>query len=211
MVVGNDVVDLTVTRTRREHPGFAARVCSAAELRVIDASRDGSRTLWSFFAAKEAAYKALSKLRSVRFVPRAFNVDAALTCVRHQDQELELRVFVTDEFVHAVAFEGADEPLAGVAQSSEAAASAAVRELARGLASASLNEEPSAFAVVRERAARSWDGYGPPRLLLRGHAVDIDVSLSHHGSYIACALEQRSSREPSVDQLVYGFPFASQE
>ena len=195
MVVGNDVVDLAAARTRREHPAFAARVCSAAELRVIDASDDRTRTLWSFFAAKEAAYKALSKLRSVRFVPRAFAVDEDFTCVRYADEELRLRVFEAQHFVHALAFDGAQEPLSDIGECQEANASIEVRRLARALAARVLGEELSALAVLREPVPHSWDGYGPPRLLLRGRWAGFDVSLSHDGGCVACALERAARSE----------------
>ncbi|MFZ5889466.1 MAG: 4'-phosphopantetheinyl transferase superfamily protein [Myxococcota bacterium] len=194
MVVGNDIVDLALMRERPEHPAFAERVCSEAELGVLYASRDRARALWSLFAAKEAAYKALSKLHSVRFVPRAFCVDAAFTTVQQAGDQLTLRLFHGASFVHASVFDGAS-PLWDFARRDSACASDAVRVLARCLAGRYLHEEPGAFSVVRDRALGAWDGYGPPRLLLRGRPVGLDVSLSHHGRYVACAVERRSGSE----------------
>jgi phosphopantetheinyl transferase (holo-ACP synthase) len=186
--VGNDIVDLAVTRARPEHPAFAQRVCSEAELRLLGASTDRARTLWCLFAAKEAAYKALSKLRGVRFVPRAFEVDESLTRVRHAELELKLRVFDGAEFVHALAFAGDREPLWDSQECRSPSTSAEVRALVCRLAASYLRERREAFAVVRDALGRAWDGYGPPRLLLRGRSAGLDVSLSHHGRYVACAL-----------------------
>ena len=124
MVVGNDIVDLALMRARPEHKAFAERVCAEAELELLRASRDRARTLWGLFAAKEAAYKALSKLHSVRFVPRAFVVARDFGSVCHGDERLALRLSNAASFVHASAFDAGEPPLWDFAERDSASASA---------------------------------------------------------------------------------------
>jgi hypothetical protein len=43
--------------------------------------------------------------------------------------------------------------------------------------------------VERVPVPGSWDGFAPPRLWKDGAPVELDVSLSHHGRFVACAWE----------------------
>ena len=63
MIVGNDVVDLSAPRTRDRHLDrrFVTRVFTDDEAHALVASPDPSLALWRAWAAKEAAYKAVSK------------------------------------------------------------------------------------------------------------------------------------------------------
>jgi phosphopantetheinyl transferase (holo-ACP synthase) len=115
-VIGNDVVDLAdpAIAGHHENERFLTRVCSEDERRRVVTARD----LWSLFAAKEAAYKALVKLGgSPGFGHRAIRVAADLGSVTWRDVRLALRVTGDRDHVHAVAWsedaEGA-APLARV-------------------------------------------------------------------------------------------------
>ena len=75
--IGNDIVDLTSpdsigkSRDRR----FIARVFTPEEQEGIERSPTPDTTLWMFWAAKEAAFKAASKLKpGLSFIHRAFVV-----------------------------------------------------------------------------------------------------------------------------------------
>ena len=75
--IGNDIVDLTSlesigkSRDRR----FIARVFTLEEQVRIDRSESPDTTLWMFWAAKEAAFKAVSKSRpGLSFIHRAYVV-----------------------------------------------------------------------------------------------------------------------------------------
>ena len=76
--VGNDVVDLTNHRTRGRAADerFIARVFAADERRTIETSAEPDLELWCLWAAKEAGFKAISKLlgEPPPFVHRAFEV-----------------------------------------------------------------------------------------------------------------------------------------
>ena len=79
--IGNDIVDLTdpdnigKSRDRR----FIARVFTPEEQVRIDRSESPDTTLWMFWAAKEAAFKAISKSRpGLSFIHRAYVVTLPL-------------------------------------------------------------------------------------------------------------------------------------
>lgn len=81
VVVGNDVVDMLDPRLqgKPDDARFVERVLSSSERRFLDASADPDLELWCLWAAKEAAYKAVSKLRPEPpvFSHAAFVVDWA--------------------------------------------------------------------------------------------------------------------------------------
>ncbi|HET9948059.1 MAG TPA: 4'-phosphopantetheinyl transferase superfamily protein [Longimicrobiales bacterium] len=74
--IGNDVVDLARPRTSAlaGDERFLKRVLAAEEREALAAAADPGVELWSRWAAKEAAYKALTKLAGTTppFVHRAF-------------------------------------------------------------------------------------------------------------------------------------------
>ena len=77
LVIGNDIVDLTVpeNRGRSGDRRFRARVFTAAEEEWIDAAAAPDTMLWMLWAAKEAAFKAALKLRpGLTFRPREYAV-----------------------------------------------------------------------------------------------------------------------------------------
>lgn len=76
--VGNDIVDLTNPRTERRSADerFVARVLDPDEQRTVQTSTEPDLELWCLWAAKEAGFKAISKLvgEPPPFVHRAFKV-----------------------------------------------------------------------------------------------------------------------------------------
>ena len=207
-VIGNDVVDLTDPAIARHHDKerFIERVCSEDERARVATARD----LWSLFAAKEAAYKAVVKLGgSPGFGHRSIHVAPDLATVAWRDLRLALHIAVGDDHVHAVAWTEGGRPLARVvrvdAEASlvvDAEASPVVdaeasppieaesdraRAVLRELLSTALGYPAGELEVVRDSSPGSWDGYGPPRVLLAGAKLDADVSLSHDGHFVAAA------------------------
>jgi len=76
--IGNDVVDLGADRvgSMATNPRFVARVFSAQERLALGRSEDPFLETWRMWAAKEAAYKVVSKVRGEPpvFVHRDFEV-----------------------------------------------------------------------------------------------------------------------------------------
>ncbi len=193
-MIGNDLVDLgdPELAPERRHPRFDRRVFSRREREVLGASGAPDRLRWIFWAAKEAAYKVARKIdpRTV-FSPSRFEVDVDATlkgCVHHGGDRFELRVDEAGGRIHALASEmtlhEADllwrvAPFEGDAQT----ASKAVRALARRELAAALDlpvEELEIDRVDRIPVPATCHG-----------ELDVDLSLSHHGGFIAFACDLR--------------------
>jgi hypothetical protein len=191
--LGNDVVDLADPEARLDglHPRFAARVFTPAERKALEASGDRHVLHWALWAAKESAYKALVRVepRTV-FAPRAFEVDllapppgdgVAAGRVRHGGRSFALEVSRRGDVLHAMAWDDADNCPGGGPMWQVAIA------------------DGETGAVVRRLAVRAigfilQPGYEPIRIVGRPPvvvgatgALDLVVSLSHHGRFVAFA------------------------
>ncbi|MDO9228498.1 MAG: 4'-phosphopantetheinyl transferase superfamily protein [Syntrophales bacterium] len=203
--MGNDVVDLkdpeNIGKSRDDR--FLCRVFTAGERELIASVPSPDTLLWSLWAAKEAAYKAVSSADpAVCSIPRRYRVvleaeDATRKIVRLAGKvitprgELVLEVTVSADWVHALAA-GAEEALKRLCQR--------VKRLEGGKGAVN----PSAFvrgALLREIARRldcpvgdlsvvkNQDGLGAPRVLFRGELLAAEVSLSHDGRFAAFAFD----------------------
>lgn len=175
--VGNDVVDLEDPETLGAHPRFAERIGATGG------------DVWFQFAAREAAFKALRKIApEIRPIPRRFVVSAEGDRVACGDASVRIRCERSAAFVHVVAWSGASTILHGVeAVAPDEDASVRVRLLLREGVGRRLGLDPARLRVVREPDPSSWDGRGPPLLCLDDAPLDVDVSLSHHGRFVAWA------------------------
>jgi hypothetical protein len=191
-MLGNDIVDLGDPETRpgARHPRFDARVFTREERALLSAAPDPERLRWSLWAAKEAAYKCLKKLApETCFSPVRFAVLLEAGRVDCGGQRLRLALFVEGDALHAVATDAGDPEhvvlrtlAARPAGESPGAASQAVRALARAAAAAQLGCPPDEIEISREGRR--------PRLRRRGASDELDLSLSHHGRFLAVALER---------------------
>jgi phosphopantetheinyl transferase (holo-ACP synthase) len=190
--LGNDVVDLANAETRLDglHPRFAERVFTPAERRALQESGDRHVLHWALWAAKESAYKALRRAdpRAI-FAPRAFEVDlpahpvpGAVMAgrVRHGGRSHALEVALRGEVLHAVAWDPAG-PLtttirAAVAGAGRDPGTDARRLAARGIGAA-LGVDPGGVRIAGR----------PPVASRAGRPLDLVVSLSHHGRFVAFA------------------------
>ena len=190
--IGNDVIDLLDPEISRHHERsrFVRRVCNDSEIERLAASEDPHRLLWSLFAAKEAGFKVVAKLApGIPFSPRRFAVDETSTRVTHDGRRLFLQVTQDHDWVHAVARQGEGEPVWAVERRrAETGQSTAVRDLAARLAAEHLSLAPATLAVQREDDRRFRDDLAPPRLLCETQPLEVDLSLSHDGAWVACAL-----------------------
>lgn len=190
-MVGNDVVDLADREAAEgaTHPRFDARVFSQAEQRTLRASGSPSRLRWMLWAAKEAAYKLTKKVEPGSiFAPSRFDVHLEGSMhgrVLHEGRELALVLCADGHAVHAIAAERATDfdhivsaflPARRPDESSREVRELAARTLAQRMG-------VPARAVRIERRGRI------PRLEVRGHAAAFDLSLSHHGRFVAFACD----------------------
>jgi phosphopantetheinyl transferase (holo-ACP synthase) len=199
-MVGNDVVDLRdlETRARGLHPRFDARVFACSEGEALRASEAPQRLRWRLWAAKEAAYKVARKLDPrVIFSPARFVVtfdDARQGRVRCAAGTVSVVLHEDGESVHAIATDdGASEPrilFARAIASDPREASRAVRQLAIRSVAERLSTDPRQLRVVRRGRIPQLvigDTDAMPRTL--------DLSLSHHGRFVAfaCDLERSAA------------------
>jgi len=194
--VGNDVVDLALPETRLDglHPRWVERVFGTAECSALDASRSRHLLHWSLWAAKESAYKARKRLEPATvFSPKEFEVELsplpATGCggvaagrVTHRGDVFGLEVRLDGASVHAVAT-SEDEAGARVLWKVERARcepGLAARRLAATAIASALGLDPTGLQIVRR----------PPVATFRGRRIEVGVSLSHHGRFVAfaCAL-----------------------
>jgi phosphopantetheinyl transferase (holo-ACP synthase) len=188
-MIGNDVVDLTQRGTQpgAQHPRFDARVFSERERELI-ASDATQRVRWVLWAAKEAAYKVAKKLdRAVVWAPARFEVSLdsreAGGVVRHGEREFALRVEACDAYVHALArgVPSAGSERSGVAEAASADLSGAVREFARAALAVQVGCSAERLSIAKRGRI--------PLLCVDGEPARADLSLSHHGRFVAFACE----------------------
>jgi phosphopantetheinyl transferase (holo-ACP synthase) len=202
-MIGNDVVDLDDPETTpaATHPRFDERVFATEELAWLARSRAAERLRWVLWAAKESAFKVAKKLdpRTI-FSPRRLIVRlerGGSGSVSLGERIFSVRIIADREVCHAVAAaelpEGAllvsglrrlgPDDVAGAAP---ICPGRAVRRLAIGALAPWLGAEERDLAFVREGRV--------PRLHWRGSPAPVDVSLSHHGRFVAfaCAFDPRA-------------------
>lgn len=193
-MIGNDVVDLAATGAAR-HPRFDLRAFTPGERRAIACAASPEETRWAFWAAKEAAHKVLHKIDPKEsFVPGRMEVRLGRhgfgRVVRDRDV-VPVRVRRSGAVLHAVACDrGADVPAMRwalaplrVGRSSGDAPDPGrdVRVLAIRVLAARLGVDPEACRIVRRnRIPELWIGDAP---------APVDLSLSHHGGWVAFAAE----------------------
>ncbi len=187
-MVGNDVVDLADAEVRNNpvHPRFDQRVFNALERRVLQ-RRAPDRLRWILWAAKEAAYKLRKQSDpSTLFSPWRFEVsldDTLRGTVEHEGERLRVEVTVVGDLVHAVAtLSGSEsEIVTGVESSGHPNASRSVRTLTVRKLAQRLGLPESGLRVLSTGRV--------PRLEVVGLNRRMDLSLSHHGRYVAFACD----------------------
>ena len=187
--VGNDVVYRRDPHIAAHHlkRRFVDRVCSPGEAGRVRASREPGLLLWSLWAAKEAAYKAVVKLRpGIPFAHRRFVVAESLAAVRYEDLQLSLEVETNEEWVHAVARTGEDRrPVVSGADGRRGGPEeSGPRPRPRAVA-ARFDLPRDRLEIVRRSNAGGRPG--PPELLMEGQPTGVDISLSHDGPFVAFA------------------------
>lgn len=209
--LGNDVVDLKLTDNKNSaaNPRFVERILARREHRAVSAATNGHLACWAYWAAKEAAYKALRKTTTdLAFAHRKFFVEptsaaafdagkgTASGTVRHGACDVAVTWDWCEDWVHCVTDGGSVYRVSTLprlqrmpsfavlkTQDSLPDASVAARVLALTLL------EP--FGIDQARIVRQPAGrrLGPPRVA-KGTVVDdtIDISLSHDGRFVAAAV-----------------------
>lgn len=200
--VGNDIVDLEATG----NPGksgdsrFLGRVLTEKERRLMAGAERPDALLWAFWAAKEAAYKAISRGDpSVCSIPHRYGVvlekgsttgtePLCTGMVITPRGELALRIAFGEDRIHALAA-GSEavldrlclyvENLNGIGDPSIPIRERLLEEIARLIECAA-----GELSFAKERR-----GPGAPLVLFRGRPLAAEVSLSHDGRFAAFAFD----------------------
>ena len=211
MLVGNDVVDLRdpFSQPNVIHPHFDVRVFTPAEREnLLESDLMTHRHRWALWAAKESSYKVARKIDpTVRFLPRQFVVDRLeerWAAVQGGGGLFFVHLRQRDDWVHAVATSYVSpsrklSTLPGPGPSgiftwgNQVLRSAEVRlldnalddpsEIVRELARESI---ASGMAVASEEI-KVASSERIPRVRMRDTQLHVDLSLSHHGRYVAYA------------------------
>ncbi len=194
-MIGNDVVDLSHpgVQAGARHVRFDARVFGRPEREALAASGAPDRLRWMLWAAKEAAYKVAKKLEaSTVWSPVKFKVelDANLRGqVLHEGRKFSVLVEEDGAHVHAIASDSEPSPEAQRWRVGHLAVGDEEGLAARALAIAGLAPElglaPESLSVGRRGRI--------PVLCANDHPIDVDLSLSHHGSFVAWAADLRGA------------------
>jgi phosphopantetheine--protein transferase-like protein len=230
--VGVDVVDLDDPRCvgKQRDQRFLDRILAESEREQLSAANDRAVKLWRLWAAKEAAYKVISKVKGAPppFVHASFRVDSSdpgaaeeFGTVSWEDVAVRVHWHEEKGRVGAVAWNGVvgDEPVMwgwGALTELDPApqvtfdellerltererrpvhsrGSALVRLAARAALASALRVDEARVQVVCGEGPK---GRVPPEVLLDDEAADVDVSLSHHGRWLAWALRMDGAKKP---------------
>ena len=201
-MIGNDIVDLHYLDSPfYQHIRYLERVCAPDEADAVRKSEDAARALAAAWAAKEAAYKLVSRNSNLRhFVPRDFVTDVPSRGLRNGCDELRVSyngtkasvsIFETGQWLHAVAtflprcqfhwrVQEIHNPFGMITPRDE---SDITRQLARELLCECGLKDACLDFVGRIPMLHQGR-------LLRGEAA---ISLSHHGRFVAAVLAWNSA------------------
>jgi phosphopantetheinyl transferase (holo-ACP synthase) len=194
LLVGNDVIDLGDPESRSEelHPRFDKRVYTDAERATLRASASPHALRWTLWAAKESAYKVAKKLDpTVRFLWRDFvvrQIGAGRAVVKHEAGAFDVLLDRADQWVHVVATLSNEHALSparpavwGIRalDTPDADPSSTVRKWARRALATQAGLPIGDLHIGSDR--------GIPVALWGDRRLPFDLSLSHHGRFVAWA------------------------
>ncbi|KPA12095.1 holo-[acyl-carrier-protein] synthase [Candidatus Magnetomorum sp. HK-1] len=211
--VGNDIVDLAspFAHGKCRDQKFVNRVLTNKEQKVIQGGQFDNRLLWTYWAAKESAFKVISKIQpNVSSSPRNYEVsfdgDTQLskqtgvvnTPVSHVHFCANTYVSSGKEWIHCV---GSSKELDNGSDIVYRAKqidhlfdyhfshaskneSSHVRKVAGKKIAELLSESPK-DVVFRKNAHKGEQPY--PKVYLQDRKTNIDVSFSHDGRFVAYA------------------------
>lgn len=212
--VGNDIVDLHADKTagKSSDSRFVNKVLTEAEKLRFDRAECQDVYLWSVWAAKETAYKALVKAHpGIASWPRKYEVTHGApdlsksgdAMVKTPLDSVPVMLFVNNDYIHCIGgMTGRlcpDMIIRGVVEVASAESvcmdpqqkSEVVRQASAARIAACEDVPESDIEIRRARSSR---GLGPPMVYIRQRAAGIDLSLSHHGRFAAFAFSRKKEK-----------------
>lgn len=215
--VGNDIVDLKTPEAMGKSSDirFVQRILNPDEQKAVLSSDHADRFLWAFWAAKECAYKAVSKsFPEVSSAPRRYSVGFEVGFEVGLDSEkvsgvlsgivntphgiVPVRVDFHEDYVHCIGIDQCSDDL---------------EKIVFGLKEIEPDKQPGSYSLsehesimvrrlakerivslfgrepddIHIRRNKTSNGQGPPTVYYRGKKDNIDISLSHDGRFAAYA------------------------
>lgn len=217
--IGNDIVDLKTedARGKARDARFMARVFSFAEQAAIQESTHPDALLWAFWAAREAAYKAVCKVApGVSSAPRRYPAAMDFHYRKNRPETgtgqvstplgaVPVRIVFNAEWVHGVAWVGFPKNLRSDSFDANIryGISYGIREIPPDRRPISIRESAAVRNAAKERISEVLNmnpddirirrepgpqGPGPPRVYIKDEKTPMDISLSHDGRFAAYAL-----------------------
>ncbi len=206
--IGNDIVDLKTPEAigKATNQRFIQRVLNLYEQQAVFNSDHPDSLLWALWAAKESAYKAVSKSNpNVSSAPGRYpvilgpekTINSATGRVMTPNGIVPVKIDFHEDYVHCIGIFGPAKSLESIvygsktinpdisgAESISEKESSAVRKLAKkGIASClQINEQD--IQIIRHK---KHNRINPPVVYAKGRAKKMDVSLSHDGRFAAYA------------------------
>ncbi len=156
--------------------------------------------LWNLWAAKEAAYKVVSKSHPVaNSIPHRYEAHLESTDfleaagrVISPYGSIEIETSFTDHYIHCIGISRGKTKWDSVVSKVEKVAeglslhneSEAIRDLLRRDLSRHLSIYPDHIEILRTKGPL---GLGPPQVYIKGEKSTIDISMSHDGQFMAYA------------------------
>jgi phosphopantetheinyl transferase (holo-ACP synthase) len=203
--IANDLVDwkYPANAEKSRDLRYLKKILTDVEIEIVQKTGNQDAALWSLWACKETAYKALKKLSpDTLFQPRYWSVEldrpgseyGSGKVVVPGKKPIFVRIYLSDAYVHCI---GTDElsnldkivwgvdPLPPASDGIDIDPSVFVRKcLLRRLANSySLN-----IRNMEIRRAKQSRELLPPCLYLDDKKAPFDISLSHDGKFVAYAL-----------------------
>lgn len=182
------------------HPRFDERVFATEEIECLRRSRSPERLRWILWAAKESAYKVAKKLdpRTI-FSPRRFVVEletANLGSVRIGGRRFSIVASVERAVCHVIACTELPRGMIVVSGLRRLVGDAGEPLRPGSIARRFTIDEMTPWLGARVGDLELVSEDRVPRLRLSGRPAPADVSLSHHGRFVAfaCAVDGVSVR-----------------
>lgn len=204
--IGNDIVDFSKIANKHLNRRFCQKVFNDFEISLIDRSDNPNKVLWLLWAAKETCFKYLKKeIPSLTFAPKLFSISAStndLSILQNQTataifsyKNIQIPVLwnmINDTCCHCVTRISNQEwphikTLIKVTKFQKALGTSPSQQLRQLVCNQLSSITNNNYQI--ERLPINNNGLqelSPPRLISNGFEVpDIDISLSHDGSYLA--------------------------
>lgn len=182
-MIGNDIIDLrfTAVHSKWQHPRFLDKLFTDQEQELIKRSSNTFTTIWELWAAKESAYKAYIQNHPGRFYnPKAFSCVGTEVC--YKDFKIKVQTSIHHGYIYAETCSNKNILRNIIKVSSQA------RKQGDTLKRSVLNELSRIFNIDIQSLRIASDDSGVPKLYQAHSQLDVDLSLTHHGSYAAYTL-----------------------